>query len=100
MLLLEGGLHRVELAVLGQALDGGDLGAVGLDGEHGAALHRLAVDVDHAGATLTGVAAHVRAGEPQCVAEDIHEQGAGFDIDDMALLVDLEGDHDGATSGR
>ena len=30
---LERGLHRAELAVGGEALDGGDLGAVGLHGE-------------------------------------------------------------------
>ena len=31
-------LHRVQLAVRGQTLDGGDLVAVGLDGEHRAGL--------------------------------------------------------------
>ena len=40
VLLVEGPLHRVQRAVrAGQALDRGDLAAVGLDGQHRAALH-------------------------------------------------------------
>ena len=41
------------------------VGAVGLDGEHRAALHRLAVDVDGARAARRRVAADVRAGEAE-----------------------------------
>src|SRR5439155_12827709 len=37
VVLVEGLLHRVEVPVGGQALDGGDAGAVGLHGEHRAA---------------------------------------------------------------
>jgi hypothetical protein len=40
----------------GDPLDGGDLAAVGLDGEDGAALHGLAVEVDRARAAVAGVA--------------------------------------------
>ena len=65
VVLLERLLHRVQLAVGGQALDGGDLGAVGLDGEHRARLHRLAVEQHGARAARRRVAADVGAGEPE-----------------------------------
>ena len=54
-------LQRVQVALGADALDRRDLGAVGLDGEHRAALHRLAVEVDGAGAAVGRVAADVRA---------------------------------------
>src|SRR5215470_16713272 len=44
VLLGEALLHRVELAALLQSLDRGDARAVGLHGEHGAGLDRVAVE--------------------------------------------------------
>src|SRR5260370_40955273 len=56
-------LDRVQLAVwLGEAFDGLDVGAVGLNGEDGARLHGDAVDQDRARAALRRVAADVRSG--------------------------------------
>src|SRR5262245_39901176 len=52
VLLPEPLLDRMELAVLGQPLDGENLGPVRLDGEYRASLGRLAVDHDRAGAAL------------------------------------------------
>ena len=40
-----------------QAFDGGDLAAVGAEGRDQAAVHRLAVEIDGAGAAVAGVAA-------------------------------------------
>ena len=51
-----------------------------LRGEHVARLHRAAVDVDGARAALAGVAADVRAGEPQVVAQELDEQRARVDV--------------------
>ena len=42
VMLAEGRLHRVQLAAGGQALDGGHLGAVRLDGKREARAHRRA----------------------------------------------------------
>ena len=77
VVLPEGLLHRVQLVTVGQAFDGGDVGAVGLDGEHGARLDRLAADEDGAGPARRRVAADVGAGEPDHVAQVVDEQGAG-----------------------
>ena len=68
------------------------LGAVGLDGEHRAALHGLAVDVDGAGAALARVAADVGAGELEVLAEDLDEQPSRLDIPLPGLSVDDERD--------
>ena len=86
-------LQRRQLAVLaGEALDGRDLGAVGLDREQHAALHRLAVEEDRAGAAVAGVAADVRARQVEVVADEVDEQLARLDLALVALAVD--GDRD------
>src|SRR5882762_9814158 len=80
VLLGEALLHRMELARLLQALDRGDLGAVGLHREHGAGFDRLAVEVHRAGAAMARIAAHVRARHPEHFADKMHEQKARLDF--------------------
>src|SRR5215468_9377789 len=90
VVLAERGLHRMELAAAGQALDGRDLGPVGLDREHRAGLDRLAVDVDGARAALTGIAADVRTGEPEVLAQRLDQQSGRRTLERMSLSIDLE----------
>src|SRR3954465_14095122 len=60
VVLAEGLLHGMQRAVrLGQALDGHDVGALELPDKDGTGLDRLAVDVDHTGTALGGVATHM-----------------------------------------
>ena len=47
--------------------------------QHGAGLHRFAVDVDDAGAAVAGVTAPVSSGEPQLIPQEVHEQHARLD---------------------
>ena len=57
-------LQHVQRAVgRGHALDGADIGAVRLHREHGAGFHRLAVEIDRAGAAMTRIAADMGTGE-------------------------------------
>src|SRR5229473_322897 len=91
VLLPEGVLDRVQLAVLGHAFDRGDLRAVGLDGQHGAGLHGLAVQMDDAGPALARVAAHVRAGEPGQLADEVHEEEPGLDVMRVSDAIDGHG---------
>ena len=77
---MERGLHRVELAVGGHALDGGDGAAVGLDREHRAGLHGQAVEQDGAHAAAGRVAAHVGATEAEDLPDVVDEQHAGLDL--------------------
>ena len=90
-MLLEGLLHRVQLAVGGQALDGRDVGAVGLDGEHRARLHRLAVEEDGARPARRRVAADVGAGEAEHLPQVVDEQHPGLDLVLLRRAVDRHG---------
>src|SRR5437773_10476223 len=85
-------LDRVELAILGQALDRLQALALCLNGKHRAALHRLAVDEDRARAALARVASDVCAGEPQVVAQVMHEQQARLDL--MLVPAAVDGSRD------
>ena len=76
VMLAEGFLHRMQLVALGEALDRGDARAVHLRRQHGAALGRIAVDMNDAGAALAGVAADMRAGQAEMLAQELHQQGA------------------------
>ena len=78
VLLPEPLLDGVEFPILLQAFHGGELVAVGLDGEHGAGLHRLSVEEDGAGAAVGGVAPDVRPGQPEVFAQQVHQQKAGL----------------------
>ena len=73
-------LQRREFAVAGQALDRCELSAIRLDGEHRAGFDRSAVDEYRAGTALAGVAADMRAGQTQVLAQEIHEQIARLDV--------------------
>ena len=72
-----------------------DVGAFALHGERGAGLHRLAVEMDDAGAALRGVAADMRAGEPQVLAQELDQERAGIDIggDGFAVHRHRDGRH-------
>src|SRR5215468_4857055 len=85
-------LQRMQRAAGGEALDGLDRRAVGLDREHGAALDRLAVEADRARAAARGVAADVRAGQAERLADEVDEQQAGLDRAGLLLAVDRDGD--------
>ena len=92
VVLAEGLLHRMQRPVRRrQALDGEHVGAFELQREHGAGLHRLAVDLHDAGAALRGVAADMRAGEPQILAQQLHQQRARIDIGGDGFAVHGEG---------
>ena len=90
--LVERLLHRVQLPVAGEALDGGDLAAVGLDGEHRARLHALPVEVDGAGAAVAGVAPDDGSGLPEPFPQVVDQEHAGFDLVDVVDAVDGDPD--------
>ena len=81
VILAERFLHRMKRPVRrGETFDGKDIGALELQREHGARFHRLAVDENHAGPALRGVAAHMGAGQAQIFAKQLHQKGARVDI--------------------
>ena len=72
-------LDRVQLAVDGEALDGRDLGAVGLHGEHETRPHGVAVEQDGARSAHAVLAPEVRAGEPAVLPQGVGEHLAWLD---------------------
>ena len=92
MMLAERLLHRMQRRAVGsQPLDGPHFVAVGHDRERGAGLHRLAVEMHDAGAALRGVAADMGAGQPQILAQELHQEGAGVDIGVDGITVHNQG---------
>jgi RimJ/RimL family protein N-acetyltransferase len=89
-LVEERGLERMQLAALGKSLDGGDLAAVGLEGEVGARVHRAAVDQHHAGPALGVVAALLGARQPELAPQDGEERPAGVELERVRPVVHLE----------
>ena len=69
----------VEPAAGRHALDRRDRVAVGLDREDRARLDRPAVELDGARPALAGVAADVRPGQPEVLAQRLDEQPSGLD---------------------
>jgi hypothetical protein len=89
VMLAESFLHRVQCAVrLRQTFDGDDAFARRLHGEHGAALHRFAIDMHGAATTLCGVAADMCAGQALMVTDKFNQQSARFDLSRNGLPVD------------
>ena len=79
-MLAERLLQRRQLVGVGEALDGLDVGAVDLHRQHQAGAHRRAVDDHRAGAADAMLAADVRAGQSERVAQKIAEMRARFDV--------------------
>src|SRR5271165_1903120 len=73
-------LHRMKLATLREPLDRRDMRTLAACRQRRAALDRLAVDMDDAGPALRRVAADMRAGEPQMIAQKLHEQRPWIDL--------------------
>ena len=69
-------------------LDGGDVGALGLDGQYRTALRRAAVQEQRAGAALPGVATHLGTGQAEPVADELGQQQPGLDLGGDRLTVD------------
>jgi hypothetical protein len=88
VMFAESFLHRVQLAILGDAFDGRHVRAVAGNGQGGAGLDGLAVDVHHACPALAGVAAHVRTGLAQRVTDELDQKRAAFNLSAHLLAID------------
>src|SRR5581483_10393064 len=84
-----------DLAAVGEALDGDDLGAIGLHGEHQAAAYDGAIDAHRAGPAHAVLAAQVRAREPEIRAQEVDEVLAHGDGAHHRLAVDSQPDLQG-----
>src|SRR4029079_7151069 len=92
VLLHEALLDGIEHPVALEALNGRDLVARSACRQHRARLHRLAVHQHDARAAVGRVAAPVRAGQVEVVADEVDEQRARLDVGAALLAVDGQGD--------
>jgi hypothetical protein len=82
-------LERMQRAVAaGQAFDGGDFMFVSLHRQHQAGSDRAAVKQHRTGSADAVLAAEMRAGQTQLVAQKISERGAHVDRFSKLLPVD------------
>jgi hypothetical protein len=88
VVLVERLLQRRELFGVGQSFDRLDGAAVGLHRQHQAAAHDLAVHADGAGTAHAVLAADVRAGEAELLAQEVDQVLARLDAPRDALVVD------------
>src|SRR5262245_21147714 len=102
----EGLLQIGDLAAVGHPLDGIDARAVALHRPHQAAAHHRAVDAHAAGPADPMLAAHVAAGEPGGLAQEVNQRRARVDAFAHLLAVHADGNivealaHDGWPSWR
>jgi hypothetical protein len=74
MLLPEPFLNGVQRSILLQPLDCGDLSPIRLDRKEATGLDGLTIEVDGTGATVTGLASDVGAGQAQDIAEAVDQE--------------------------
>ena len=86
----ECGLHGMQIAVLCQTLDGGDLVAGMHHRERQAAVDALSVDDHRAGAALSLVAALLRTGQPEMLTQRIEQRYARVEIESMTPSIDSQ----------
>src|SRR5579862_7094860 len=84
----------MQLAVGGQALDGLDASALGLDRQHQARADEATVDDDAAGPAVARAAAFLRAGEAELVAQRVEQRRARIGEEFGGVAVDGGGDVD------
>src|SRR5262245_41240160 len=90
MLLPESLLNRMELPILLQSLDGGDLTPIRLDRKKSAGLDRLPIQVHRASAAVGGIAADMSPGQAEHVADAVDEQKPRLDIGFHIAAVHLD----------
>jgi hypothetical protein len=77
----------MQLPAHGDAFDGRDKAPVGLSRQDRARFDCAPIDMDDAGAALTGVAADMRTRQIEIIAQKMDKERAVFDIDRNRLTV-------------
>jgi hypothetical protein len=73
-------LDAMKLPIHGHSLNGDNVRAVGLNGEHGATLNRSAIYLHGAGAAQRRFATDVRTGQPGDLAQEMDQKQARLDL--------------------
>jgi hypothetical protein len=77
---------------IGHAFNGCHNRTLGLYGEHGAGFDRLAIEVNSAGTAMGRFTADMGSREGKVLAQEMHQQGAGFAQAIHVLAIDFKFD--------
>src|SRR6516165_12770696 len=92
-MLAERLLQRIKAAICpDKPLDRSDLGAARLNRKHRTRLHRFAVHIHRTSATMAGVAADMRTGDPELLAQQVDQQQAWLSEEFDIAVVDRKFD--------
>src|SRR5258708_666522 len=91
-MLAERGLQRGQFVVMRDSLDRDDAAAFRLNRQDQARANRGTIDNDGAGTADAMLAAEMRPGQPQLLAQTVGEVGARLDLHLDGLAVDVETD--------
>jgi hypothetical protein len=91
VMLDERGLHGVQAAGRAEALDGRDPIVLVHHGEAEACVDAAAIHDDGAGTALAVIAAFLRSGEMQVLAQRVEQRGPGIELQRARDAVHLEG---------
>jgi hypothetical protein len=97
MALPETLLNRMELAIVGEPLDGRDVGTLRLHGEHGAGFDRGAVDVDRTCPAIAGLATDVGPRQMKVLPDEVDQESPRLDVIGYLTSVDGHGHIHGGT---
>src|SRR5215475_13587224 len=92
MLLPESLLNRMELSILLQSLNCGDLAPICLDRKKSAGLDRLSIQMHRASAAVGGIAADMSPSQAEDVADAMDEEEPRLDLGFHVRAVDLDAD--------
>jgi hypothetical protein len=81
-------LDRVQIGFRAETLNRDDFATIGLNRKHRAAFDRRAVQMNDTGAARTRVAADVRSGQSEILAQEMDKQRSRFNRGGMQLAVD------------
>ena len=73
MILPKGFLHGMQLTILGQTLNRGDIRTLQGNSQSRARFDRLIIDHHYTGAALARITAHMRAGQTQIFAQELNQ---------------------------
>jgi hypothetical protein len=95
MIIHEGLLHGMQLTTICHTLDGGHLGAIGLDCQQGAGLYGLTIYMDDTGTALAGITTHMGTGKSKIIPQKLNQQGATlyFTADRFAIDCHIDRYH-------
>jgi hypothetical protein len=92
-------LNRMQLSVPRQSLDRRDISTVALRGQHQTRQHPFPLEKDRAGPARSLIAAHLRAGHPEVLAQRVEQRYATVQPQPPGAPLDVQRQSNGGVGG-